>query len=72
MPKLPELEQKHNVTNVGIHVMLGSHKIVIIMDAPSFEATELLLLESQLLSWNTVQLSQAYSPEEAMRLTRQS
>ncbi len=70
MPNLPDLERKHGVTNVGIHVMLGAHKIVIILDAPSFEAAEMVLLESRLINWNTVQLSQTYSPEEAMRLTQ--
>ena len=70
MPSLPELEVKHGVTNVGIHVMIGAHKIVVILDAPSFEAAEMVLLESKLVSWNTIQLSQTYSPEEAMKLTR--
>ena len=70
MPNLPDLERKHGVKNVGIHVMLGAHKIVILMDAPSFEAAEMVMLESKLFSWNTVQLSQSYSPKEAMRLSR--
>jgi hypothetical protein len=70
MPSLSDLEKKHGVTNVGIHVMIGAHKIVVILNAPSFEAAELVLLESKLVSWNTIQLSQTYSREEAMKLTR--
>ncbi len=70
MPKIPDLEKKHNVKNLGIHVMLGSHTNVMILDAPSYEAAEMVLLESRLLSWNTVELGQAYTPEAAMALTQ--
>ncbi len=70
MPKLPELEAKHGVTNLGIHVMISAHKIIVILEAPSFEAAEMVLLESKLVSWNTIQLSQVYTPPEAMELTR--
>jgi hypothetical protein len=69
MPKIPDLEKKHNVKNLGIHVMMGAHKNVIILDAPSYEAAELLLLESKLISWNKIELGQAYTPEQAMALT---
>ncbi len=69
MPKVPELEKKYNVKNLGTHVMMGSHKAVMILDAPSYEAAEMLLLASQMISWNTVELGQAYTPEEAMKLT---
>ena len=71
MPKIPDLEKKHGVTNEGIHVTLGAHTMAIIMDAPSFEAAELVLLEARLLEWNTVNISQSYTPEEAMALTQQ-
>ena len=70
MPSLPDLEAKHGVTNVGIHVMIAAHKIVVILEAPSFEAAEMVLLESKLVSWNTIQLSQTYTPEQAMQLAR--
>ena len=69
MPQIPELEKKHGVTNQGIYVTLGLHKMVIILDAPSYEAAEHLLLESKMISWNTVQLSQAYTLEQAMAMT---
>lgn len=49
--------------------MISSHKTVMILDAPSFEAAEMVLLESDLVKWNTVELSQAYTPEQAMALT---
>ena len=70
MPQIPELEKKHGVKNLGIHVTLGLHKMVIILDAPSYEAAEMVLLESRLMEWNTIQLAQAYTPEAAMQLTR--
>mgnify|MGYP001185768906 FL=1 len=69
MPKVPELAKKHNVKNLGTYVLLGAHKNVMILDAPSFEAAEMVLLESKMISWNTVQLNQAYTPEQAMALT---
>lgn len=69
MPKVPDLEKKHNVENLGTYVLLGAHKNVLILDAPSFEAAELLLLESKMVAWNTVQISQACTPEQAMALT---
>ncbi len=71
MPKIPDLEKKHNVTNLGMHVTLGGHTMVIILDAPSYQAAEMVLLESRMLEWNTVNLSQSYTPEEAMALTQQ-
>ncbi len=71
MPKIPEIEKKHGATNEGIHVTLGAHVMVIIMDAPSFQAAEHVLLEARLFEWNTVNISQSYTPEEAMALTQQ-
>jgi len=50
--------------------MIAAHKIVVILEAPSFEAAEMVLLESKLVSWNTIQLSQTYTPEQAMQLAR--
>ena len=70
MPKVAELELKNQVTIRGIHVMLGAHKIVLIMDAPSFEAAERQLWDSRMISWNTVQLYQTYGPEEAMAINK--
>ncbi len=70
MPKIPDLEKKYNVKNLGMYVMIGSHKTVMILDAPSYEAAEMVLLESRMISWNTVELAQAYSPEQAMALTQ--
>ena len=68
--KVSDVEQKHAVKNLGVHVMLGAHKIVVIMDAPSFDAAEAVLLESHFLTWNTVQMSRAYTPQEAMKMSQ--
>ena len=70
MPKVAELEQKNQVTISGIHVMLGAHKLVMIMDAPSFEAAEMQLWDSGMLTWNTVQIYQTYGPAEAMAINK--
>ena len=71
MPKIPELEKKYGVKNLGIHVMMSAHKSVILLDAPSYEAAEMVLFESQLDMWNTIELAQARSPEETMKLVSQ-
>ena len=68
MSKLDDLQKKHNVTLTGLYIMYASHKTVVVMDAPSYEAAEMLLYDAGILSWNTVQLGQAHSAEEAMKL----
>ena len=50
MPNCSELEVKHGVTNLGIHVMISVHKIIIILVAPSFEAAKTVFLEFKLSS----------------------
>ena len=70
MPHMPELEKKHGVKNLGTYIMMGSHKNIIVMDAPSYDAAEMVLLESKLMSWNTIELAQARTPEEAMALAQ--
>lgn len=70
MPKLPELAQKRNVKVLGIYVLLASHKNIVLMDAPSYEAAEMLLDDAGLTAWNTIELGQAYPPEEAMKKTQ--
>ena len=70
MPTIPNLDKKHNVTNLGIHVTLGSHTMGMILDALSYEAPEMVPLEPLLFEWNTVNLSQSYTPEEALALTQ--
>ncbi len=70
MPKLPELAQKRRVNLVGMYVQMGSHKTIIVMDAPSYEAAEGLLDDAGLPGWNTIEMAQAYTPEEAMKRTQ--
>lgn len=70
MPKLPELAQKRNVKLVGMYVMVGAHKTIIVCDAPSYEAAEGLLDDAGFTGWNTIELSQAYPPEEVMKKTQ--
>lgn len=69
MPKLPELAQKRSVNIMGMYVQLGTHKTIIVMDAPSYEAAEGLLDDAGLMAWNTIELAQAYPPEEVMKKT---
>ncbi len=66
--KLEDLGKKYNVKNLGTYALFSGHKIVIVMDAPSYEAAQNMLIDSRLAAWNTIELSQAHSPEEAMKL----
>ena len=70
MPKLPEVAQQHGVKPVGQYIMYASHKTVIVLDAPSYEAAETFLNDAGLLAWQTVELGQAHTPEEAMKNSR--
>ena len=70
MPGIPEVAQQHGVKPVGQYVMYASHKSVFVLDAPSYEAAEAFIDDAGLLAWNTVDLGQAHTPEEAMQSSR--
>ena len=48
--------------------MYGPHTTVAVLDAPSYEAAEMAIYESGLMAWNTIDLAQAHTPEEAMKM----
>lgn len=68
MPKLDDIGKKNNVKILNIYGMRTAHKTVIVMEAPSHEAAEMMLVESRFAAWNTVELNQAHSMEESMKL----
>ena len=67
MPKWEDVMRKHNVELLGLYIMYGTHKSVTIMDAPSYEAAERVLYEGGAMEFNTFELAQAHTPEEAMK-----
>ena len=69
LPKIPELEKKHSVKLLGFYNLFSSHKTVIVMDAPSYDAAEMLLYDAGIMGWSTTELAQAHTPEEAMKMT---
>jgi hypothetical protein len=69
MPRIPEIAQKHGVKMLGIYAMMPSHKSVLLCDAPSFEAASLVLYDAGFTRWNTTEIAQAYTAEEAMKLS---
>jgi hypothetical protein len=71
MPRLPDIAQKHGVKILGFYSMMPSHKTVALCDAPSFEAASMVLFDSGLTGWNTIEIAQAYTSEEAMKLSAQ-
>jgi len=68
MGKLESVFAKHNAKPLGIYIMYASHRIVAVVDAPSYEAAEMVMYDSGLMGWNTIQLGQAHTPEEAMQM----
>lgn len=68
MSKLEDITKKHKVKIVGMYGLLPPHKTIIVMDAPSLDAAENVLIDSHLPAWNTTELYQSYPPEEAMKI----
>lgn len=71
MPKLPEIASKHNAKIESVLSLMASHKTVMVLDAPSYEAAQMVLYESGMGGWNTTELAQATPAEEAMKLSAQ-
>ena len=68
MAKLDDLQTKLGVKLQGMYIMYSSHKTVVVMDAPTYEAAEMMLYESGFNAWNSIELAQAHSPEDAMKM----
>ena len=71
MAKVPDLEKRYNVKNLGTHILISLHKQVMVLEAPDYAAVESVLIESNYLAWNTVEIHQAVSPEEALNQSLQ-
>ena len=68
MPRMGEIEQKHGTKTLGIYGLLASHRALVLMDAPSYDAVEEVLYESGLMGWNTTEIAQATPIEDAMKM----
>jgi len=66
MPKLPAIGEKLGVKILGAHALLSRHKTVIILEAASYESVEQMMLEAGLIGWNTIDIAQAHSLEDAL------
>jgi hypothetical protein len=51
----------------GPHVTGLSHKIVVVVDAPSVEAVRDFGMESGLVQWNEIEVSPCWTMEEALK-----
>ena len=67
MPKIPGIGEKHGIKILGAHALLSRHKTVLILEATSYEAVEQMMLEAGLIGWNTIDIAQAHSLEEALK-----
>ena len=68
MPRMEEVEQKHGTKTLAIYGLLSSHRTVVVMEAPSYEAVEKVLYEVGLMGWNTTDISLATPIEDAMKM----
>ena len=69
--KIPDLEKRYGVKNLGTHVLHSSHRQVLILDAPDFDAVEAVLSDSNVLAWNTVEVARALADEEVFSMAFQ-
>ena len=62
------LTNKHKVKLVsGPHVLGLSHKMVVVVDAPSVEAVRDFGMEAGLVQWNDVEIHPSWNMEEALK-----
>ena len=61
------LAGKHNVKPQGVFVLGVTHKMVVIAEAPSAEAVRSLIMEGNLVQWNSVEIHPAWTMEEALK-----
>lgn len=62
--KIPDIEKRHGLKNLGTYVLHSSHRQILVLDAPNHEAVEAALIESNVLLWNTVEICRAFNDEE--------
>ncbi len=70
-PKIPEIEKRYGVKNLGTHVLYSSHRQVLILDAPDIGAVESALSDSNVLAWNTVEVACSLTDEEVFSMAFQ-
>ncbi len=68
-PKIPDIEKRHGIKNLGTYVLHSSHRQILVLDAPSHEAVEAALIESNVLTWNTVEICRSFNDEEVFSAT---
>ena len=58
-PKIPDIEKRNGIKNLGTYVLHSSHRQVLVLDAPSYSAVEAALTESNVMMWNTVDICES-------------
>jgi hypothetical protein len=67
-PELPQLAQKLRITFLAGPLILGSeHEGVAVVEADKIETVQEFVLQSGLVQWNSVRVSQAMSVQEAIQ-----
>ncbi len=67
-PKIPDIEKRHGIKNLGTHVLHSSHRQVLVLDAPDYSAVEAALTESNVLIWNKVDICESLDDEQVFDL----
>ncbi len=72
MNQLPVLAKKHNVKVIGSWSVMSEHLLVMVYEAPTFEAFQSFLMEPLIMKWIAAQDSTEYklamTSEDSMKM----
>ncbi len=70
MPRMPEVTAAHGVTLQGAWAAISAHEGFILVDAPNAHEVEKVLLELDLMAWNTCAIRPVMTMQEALTLVQ--
>lgn len=74
MGKLAELTKKHGIKIVGSWTVMPEHLLVMVYEAPTFEAFQKFGMEPEIVKWlayqDTTEFRMAMTMEESMKLLK--
>jgi hypothetical protein len=67
MTQLDTAQKKHHVSVVSGHVLGVSHRMVVIIEAPTVEAVRDFAMDTGLVQWNSVEIYPSWGLDEAIK-----
>jgi len=67
MTQLDAAQKTHNVSVLSGHVLGVSHRMVVIVEAPTVEAVRAFAMDTGLVQWNSVEIYPSWGFEEAIQ-----